>query len=116
MKNLLTLVALCFSFAVYGQHDHDHDHDHDHAEEVETVTVEASCGQCNFGLEGKGCSLAIRFDGEAYYVDGSSIEDHGDAHAADGMCNAIRTAEVAGEVVDGRFQATYFAVVEDEDK
>ena len=77
----------------------------------ETVTVEASCGQCNFGLEGSGCSLAIRVDGEAYYVDGSSIDDHGDTHAHDGMCMTIRQAKVSGEVEDGRFQATYFELL-----
>ena len=75
------------------------------------LLVEASCGQCKFGLPGKSCDLAVRIDGKAYFVDGTKIDDHGDAHASDGFCEAIRKAEVQGEVVDGRFKATYFKLV-----
>jgi hypothetical protein len=46
--------------------------------------VEASCGQCQFGMEGHGCELAVRIDGKSYFVDGSSTP-HGDAHAKDGF-------------------------------
>jgi hypothetical protein len=73
--------------------------------------VEASCGECNFGVAGKGCELAVRINGKAYLVDGTSINDHGDAHAKDGFCEAIRKAKVQGEIVDGRFKATYFKLV-----
>ncbi len=77
------------------------------------VEVEASCGQCNFGLtEPKGCDLAVRIEGDAYFVDGSHIDDHGDAHARRGMCNVIRKAQVTGEVVDNRFVAKTFKVVD----
>lgn len=76
-------------------------------------TVEASCGQCKFGLKGKGCSLAVRMNGKAYFVDGTAIDDHGDAHANDGFCNKVRKAQVQGEVVDGRFKATYFKLLPD---
>lgn len=75
------------------------------------LNVEASCGQCRFGLEGKGCDLAVRLDGKAYFVDGSNIDDHGDAHAEDGFCNAVRKAQVQGEVKEGRFYATYFQLL-----
>ncbi len=75
--------------------------------------VEASCGQCNFDLPGDGCDLAVRIDGKAYFVDGTSIDEHGDAHAADGMCNAIRKARVEGDVSEGRFQATFFELLHD---
>jgi len=75
------------------------------------MTVEASCGQCKFGLHGKGCDLAVRINGKAYFVDGTSIDDHGDAHANDGFCEAIRKAEVQGEVVNNRFKATYFKLL-----
>lgn len=77
------------------------------------LNVEASCGQCRFGLEGKGCDLAVRLDGKAYFVDGSNIDDHGDAHAQDGFCNAVRKAQVQGEVKNGRFYATYFKLLPD---
>lgn len=74
--------------------------------------VEASCGQCQFHMTGKkGCDLAVRIDGKAYFVDGTKIDDHGDAHASDGFCEAIRKAEVQGEIVDGRFKATYFKLL-----
>ena len=81
----------------------------DKAKEVKIV--EASCGQCKLGLPGKSCDLAIRMDGQAYFVDGTNIDSHGDAHAKDGFCSAIRRAEVQGEVVDNRFVATYFKLL-----
>ncbi len=73
--------------------------------------VETACGQCQFGLKEKGCLLAVRIKGQAYFVDGTSIDEHGDAHADDGFCNAIRKAEVQGTVVKGRFNATYFKLL-----
>jgi hypothetical protein len=73
--------------------------------------VDASCGKCKFGLPGKTCDLAVRIDGKAYYADGAGIDNFGDAHAKDGFCNAIRKAEVQGEVVDDRFKITYINVL-----
>ncbi|AYA38748.1 hypothetical protein D3Y59_01580 [Hymenobacter oligotrophus] len=75
--------------------------------------VEASCGQCRLGLPGKGCDLAVRIEGKAYFVDGTSIDSHGDAHAKDGFCNSIRRAEVSGKVVKNRFVATSFQLLPD---
>lgn len=76
------------------------------------LTVEASCGQCQFGLKGEGCKLAVRIDGKAYFVKGTDIDSHGDAHAKDGFCEAIRKAEVQGEVVNNEFVLTYFKLVD----
>ncbi|MBL7742809.1 MAG: hypothetical protein JNN00_04965 [Chitinophagaceae bacterium] len=73
--------------------------------------VETACGMCQFGMAGKSCDLAVRINGKAYYVDGTSIDEHGDAHAKDGFCNAIRNAEVQGKIEDDRFKATYFKLV-----
>ena len=73
--------------------------------------VEASCGECQFKLAGNGCDLAVRIDGKAYFVDGTDIDSHGDAHANDGFCKAVRKAEVQGEVVNNRFKITYFKLV-----
>lgn len=73
--------------------------------------VEAACGECRFGLAGDGCDLAVRIDGVAYFVDGTGIDDHGDAHAQDGLCTSIRYADVEGEVVNGRFLARSFRLV-----
>ena len=80
------------------------------------MIVEASCGQCQFKIKGGGCDLAVRFDGKGYFVDGTKIDEHGDAHAADGFCEAIRKAEVQGEVVNNRFVATYFKLVPEKPK
>jgi hypothetical protein len=81
-----------------------------------TARSGASCGQCKFGLKGKGCTLAVRLEGKAYFVDGSDIDSHGDAHADDGFCNKIRKAKVQGEVVNERFKATYFQLMKEEGK
>ncbi len=73
--------------------------------------VEASCGQCQFGMEGKGCDLAVKINGKTWYVDGTSLDGHGDAHGDDGMCNCIRQATVTGEIKDGRFVSTAFELL-----
>ncbi len=80
---------------------------------AESQVVEAACGQCLFDLEGDSCDLAVRIDGKAYFVDGTTINDHGDAHAKDGFCNVVREAKVTGKVTDGRFVAEAFALVEE---
>ncbi|RIY10844.1 hypothetical protein D0T11_09095 [Hymenobacter rubripertinctus] len=73
--------------------------------------VEAACGQCRLGLPGRACDLAVRIEGNAYFVDGTHIDSHGDAHAKDGFCQQIRQAEVQGQVVNDRFVATYFRLL-----
>ena len=73
--------------------------------------LEAACGTCQFDLPGSDCALAVRLDGHAYYVDGTAIDDHGDAHAADGFCNAVRKARVSGEVVGERFAVASFELL-----
>jgi hypothetical protein len=74
-----------------------------------TQIVDVSCGQCQFGMtDKKGCDLAVRIDGKSYFVEGTKLNDHGDAHAKDGMCSAVRKAEVVGEIKDNRFVVTYF--------
>jgi hypothetical protein len=42
-----------------------------------------------FAMTGHGCDLAVRIDGKSYFVDGTSIDSHGDAHAKDGFCDAV---------------------------
>jgi len=74
--------------------------------------VEAACGQCQFRMtEKSGCDLAVKIDGKSYFVDGTTIHDHGDAHADDGFCQAIRQVEVKGEIIDGRFKAETFTII-----
>ena len=77
-----------------------------------TQVVEASCGQCQFGMKDKpGCDLAVRIDGKSYFVEGTDINKHGDAHAHDGFCSAIRQAEVVGEVKNNKFVVSQFKIL-----
>ena len=98
MKSLFLISALFLGLTVFSQTD-------------DVQTVEASCGQCNFGLKGSGCSLAVKIDGKAYFVEDANIHDHGDAHGDEGMCNVVRTAEVKGKVEKGKFRAEYFKLL-----
>ena len=103
MKSIVTLLFILTFSIGFAQ---------DKKETPKTQIVEASCGQCKFGMKDKkGCDLAVRIDGKPYFVDGTKLDDHGDAHAEDGFCSAIRKAEVAGEIKDGRFVATSFKLL-----
>jgi hypothetical protein len=73
--------------------------------------VAATCGTCMFKMDGKGCHLAVKFKGKNYFVDGTSIDDHGDAHDKEGFCNAIKKAKVQGAVVGDRFLVSYFELI-----
>lgn len=75
--------------------------------------VETACGECQFGMKGKSCDLAVRIDGKPYFVDGTTIDEHGDAHAEDGFCNKIRKASVTGKIENGRFKATSFTLLKE---
>jgi hypothetical protein len=101
MRKILSFVLLFAGLALQAQDK----------KEIKHQTVEASCGQCNFGLKGGGCDLAVRIDGKAYPVDGTKIDQHGDAHAKDGFCSVVRQAHVSGEVVGNRFKATEFKLL-----
>ena len=59
----------------------------------------------------RGCLLAIKFKGKNYFVDGTGLDDHGDAHDNEGFCNAIKKAKVQGKVVKDRFEVTYFELI-----
>ena len=62
-------------------------------------------------MKGTSCELAVRIDKKTYFVDGANIDSFGDSHAKDGFCNAIRKAEVQGEVINDRFKLTYFKYI-----
>ena len=76
--------------------------------------AEVSCGQCKFEIEEPlGCDLAIKIDGEAYFIDGANIDDFGDAHDKNtGFCNVIRKANVVGKIEGGRFKASSINLIE----
>lgn len=106
MKSIVTLLfVLTFSLG-FAQ---------DKKETPKTQIVDASCGQCQFGMKSKsGCDLAIRMDGKSYFVEGTKLDDHGDAHAEDGFCSAIRKAEVSGEIINEKYVATSFKLLPQE--
>ena len=72
-----------------------------------TQTVKAGCGMCIFEMKDvTGCELAGEIDGKTYLVSGKSMDDLGDAHAEDGLCNIARKAEVTGKIDGDRFVVT----------
>lgn len=115
MKFLITAFIVCLSaMTSLAQQKETKTNEPDKSKKV--LLVDAACGQCKLGLPGKSCDLAVRIDGKSYFVDGSDIDSHGDAHAKDGFCNAIRKAKVQGELVDNRFKASYFQLEPEDPK
>jgi hypothetical protein len=102
MKKILTFLFVLSSTLILAQAK---------KENSKIQIVEASCGQCQFKMEGKSCDLAVRIDGKSYFVEGTNIDSHGDAHADDGFCASIRKAEVIGEIKDNKFVVTYFKLL-----
>jgi NADH dehydrogenase [ubiquinone] 1 alpha subcomplex assembly factor 1 len=79
---------------------------------VETEFAEAGCARCVCRMEGAtDCRLAVEIYGRCYLVVGSTLEDHGDARAADGLCSTARRASVRGEISGARFLAERFALL-----
>ena len=80
--------------------------------ETKIQIVEAACGQCQFNMtEKSGCDLAVRINGQSFFVEGTKIDDHGDAHAEDGFCSTVRNARVKGEIVEGSFKVESFELI-----
>jgi len=99
MKKVIVFALLMGSFAVSAQ------------QKQKAQVVDVACGECQFGMKGKSCDLAVRIDGKSYFLDGTKIDQHGDAHAKDGFCNAVRKAEVTGSIEGDRFKATSFKLL-----
>ena len=102
MKKILTFLFVLSSAVILAQ---------DKKENSKIQIVEASCGQCQLGMEGKSCDLAVRIDGKSYFVEGTNIDSHGDAHADDGFCASIRKAEVTGTIKNNKFVVTYLKLL-----
>lgn len=81
--------------------------------EINDTIVDASCGICQLDMTGESCDLAIVYNNKKYYVVGSQIDEHGDAHAEDGLCNSIRKAKVNGTIKNGVFEASSFELLKD---
>ncbi len=75
------------------------------------LIVDAACGQCQFKMAGKGCTLAIKIKGKSYFVDKAGIDDFGDAHSDEGFCNTVRKVKVQGVVNQGKFVPSYFKII-----
>lgn len=74
---------------------------------IPSQTAEIGCATCIYDMKDvTGCVLAVKIDGTPYLVTGSDIDDHGDAHAGDGLCNTARQADIEGTIDQGRFVAT----------
>ncbi len=74
---------------------------HDLSSEDGSAT--AACARCVLGMEGvPDCRLAVQMGNRRYLVQGSGIDDHGDAHAKEGLCNVARRAVVRGAVAGDR--------------
>ena len=102
MKKILSIVVLFIAVMANAQEK----------QLITNQTVEVACGQCKLGLtEKKGCDLAVRIEGISYFVDGTGLDDHGDAHAEDGFCSTIREALVTGKIVGDRFKAKQFKLL-----
>lgn len=78
---------------------------------IESERLEVSCGQCQFGMQATGCDLAARIEGQSYFIEGTSIDDHGDAHGETGFCNCIREAIISGERQGDRLVVNKFELL-----
>jgi len=77
---------------------------------IEGIVI-TSCGTCKLGVKGGGCSLSVKIGDTIYPVQGTGIHDHGDAHASDGFCSAVRVAWAKGQVKDNVFHSESFVLV-----
>jgi len=112
MKKLFSFLFLAFCATVsFAQVAADKKKTPDPAKTL--YTLEASCGTCQFKMKAKGCPLAVKFEGKPYLVEGTNIDDHGDAHAEDGFCKAVRKAKVQGEVVGDKFVVSFFELIKE---
>ncbi len=115
MRSFLScIICLVFISSAFGQKSDPKVSTPDPNKKIQIV--ETACGECQFKLAGESCDLAVRIDGKSYFVDGTDIDSHGDAHAKDGFCKAVRKAEVQGEIVNDRFKVTYFKLLKSPEK
>ena len=106
MKNLIFISCIIgFSLCATAQ------------KKIKTYKVLTACGTCQFDMNSpNGCALAIQMAGKFYWVDGSSISDHGDEHATDGLCKNVRKAEVQGTIKGSRIAVTSFLILPEKKK
>ncbi len=108
-STMLFIITTFFGLCVFAQNNTKSINVPDSTKKIENAEV--SCGECKFKMVGSGCDLAVRINGKSYFVDGTKIDQHGDAHAKDGFCETIRKAEVQGEIIDDRYKVSYFKLL-----
>ena len=80
---------------------------------LDNQVVESGCGMWIYNMKSdKGCAIAVKIDGKAYYVEGINKKSLGDPHADDGYCNTTKKALVSGELKNNKFYAKSFKFVE----
>jgi len=101
MRNALFLAAICAITPLAGC-------------KTSQRAVPIGCATCVFHMNDvHGCKLAVEIEGRPYLVTGSGIDDYGDAHAPDGLCNTERQAYVDGRVEGHRFVAKHIELLPD---
>ena len=114
-KNIVAAILLIAGWAVFTDSTYAKN-DKQHSMRINLI-VDTACGKCQFGLDNeKECILAVKINSEFYYVEETDIDDHGDAHAKNGFCNAIRKAQVKGVIKDEKFFLEYFKLFEVNDR
>ena len=111
MKKLIGFLYLvCFATLANAQTAQNNTTQDAPADKIQVV--EASCGECHFGMKVPKCVLAVRIDGKPYLVEGAkTLDSYGEAHGKEGMCTVIRKAEVTGEIKNDKFVATSFKLL-----
>ena len=109
MKNLLFLIFIV-PLSLYSQGTSKKELQFD--PNIQLIEAKASCGICMFDMDGFKCELAVNIDGAKYYVEGTDIDDFGDAHSDYGFCNAIRDAKIQGQIVNDKYILTYFKLID----
>lgn len=109
MRNLLVLIFI-LPIALQSQDTSKKELEFD--PNIKVIEAKVSCGICMFDMDGSKCELAVNIDGAKYYVEGTDIDDYGDAHSDDGFCNAIRDAKIQGQIVDDKYTVTYFKLID----
>ncbi|TNE54057.1 MAG: hypothetical protein EP338_09055 [Bacteroidetes bacterium] len=50
-------------------------------------------------MKSTSCKLATKIQGKYYWIKGTDIDDHGDAHGPEGFCNHVLYADLSGHLV-----------------
>lgn len=101
-KTIFTLVTFIFIVSLSAEEGHKHTSAHIYS---------VGCGSCIYDVKGaKGCPGYIKVEGKAIPLTGLNISFH-----KLGLCSKEGKAKVEGKVVDGKYVATSFELIKDDD-